>query len=186
MGVGRHPIFNRQEPSLERSIGGPLLQAGHHLRRTFYHRSLDGGSQFPPTIGQPKGLAAGDWRRHAEIRRKVRLGVQSSRSLDTRASKQRLAARRVAAPPAESPDSLTLLYLCLAPSLEPGRDVLGSSAAHRMTSAAHPRTKPCGQRRRMTQRADVPCPRPRFVPGHPNLTRPGAPLCAAADPSRPQ
>ena len=82
MGVGRHPIFNRQEPSLERSIGGPLLQAGHHLRRTFYHRSLDGSTQFPPTIGQPKGLAAGDWRRHAEIRRKVRLGVQLSRSLD--------------------------------------------------------------------------------------------------------
>ena len=61
MGVGRHPIFSRQEPSLERSIGGPLLQAGHHLCRTFNHCSLNGGSQFPPTIGQPKGLAAHNW-----------------------------------------------------------------------------------------------------------------------------
>ena len=46
------------------------------------------------------------------------------------ASKQRLVARHVAAPPAESPDSLTLSYLCLAPTLQPGRDVLGSNAAH--------------------------------------------------------
>ena len=61
MGVGRHPIFNCREPSLERSIGGPLLQAGHHLCRTSYHGGLDGGTQFPPTIGQPKGLAAGNW-----------------------------------------------------------------------------------------------------------------------------
>ena len=100
------------------------------------------------------------------------------------ASKQRLAARRVAAPPAEYPDSPTLMYLCRAPSSQPGRDVLGSGAAHQKTSAARPRTKPCGQRRRMKQRADV--PRPRCVPGRQNSTRPGAPLCAATDPSRPQ
>ena len=92
----------------------------------------------------------------------------------------------VAVPPVESPNSLTLLYLCLAPSLEPGRDVLGSSVAHRMMSVARPRMKACGQRRRMTQRVDVPCTRPKFVPGLPNLTCPGAPLCAAADPLRPQ
>ena len=63
--------------------------------------------------------------------------------------------------PAESPDSPTLMYLCLAPSSQPGRDVLGSSAAHQMTSVAHPRTKLCGQRWRMKQRVDV--LRPRFV-----------------------
>ena len=33
---------------------------------------------------------------------------------------------------------------------------------------------------------DVPCLCPKFVPGRSNLTRPGAPLFAAADPSRPQ
>ena len=100
------------------------------------------------------------------------------------ASRQRLVVRRIAAPPAESPDSPTLMYLCLAPSSQPGRDVLGSSTVRRMMSAAHPRMKPCGQRRRMKQRVDVPCPQ--FVPGCQNSTRPGAPLCAAADPSRPQ
>ena len=46
------------------------------------------------------------------------------------ASKQRLAAQRVAAPPAESPNLLTLTYLGLALSLKPGQDVLGSNAAH--------------------------------------------------------
>ena len=35
------------------------------------------------------------------------------------------------------------------------------------------------------QRVDIPCPCPKFVPGLPNLTRPGAPLFAATDPSRP-
>ena len=100
------------------------------------------------------------------------------------ASKQRLAAQRVAAPPAEYPDSPTLKYLCRAPSSQPGQYVLGSSAAHQITSAAHPRTKLCGQRRRMKQRADV--PHPRCVLGRQNSTHPGAPLCAAADPSRPQ
>ena len=100
------------------------------------------------------------------------------------ASKQRLAARHVAAPPAESPNSPTLMYLCRAPSSQLGRDVLGSSAVHQMTSAACPRTKPCGQRQRMKQRADV--PHPRCIPGRQNSTRPGAPLCTAADPLRPQ
>ena len=66
MGVGQHPIFNHQEPSLERSIGGLLLQLGHHLRRTFYHHCLDGSTQFPPTIGQPERLAAGNWRGQVE------------------------------------------------------------------------------------------------------------------------
>ena len=75
MGVGQHPIFNRQEPSLERGIGGPLLQAGHHLHRTFYHRCLDGSTQFPPTVGQPERLAAGNWRGQAEIHHKVWLDV---------------------------------------------------------------------------------------------------------------
>ena len=92
----------------------------------------------------------------------------------------------VAAPPAESPDSLTLTYLGLAPSLEPGQDILGSDAAHWMMSTVHPWTKPCGQRRRRTQQVDVPCLCPKFVPGLPNLTCPGAPLFAAADPSRPK
>ena len=100
------------------------------------------------------------------------------------ASKQRLAAQHIAAPLAESPGLLTLLYLCLAPSLQPCQDVLGSNAAHLMTSVAHPRMKPCGQWWRMMQWVDVPCPCPKFVPGRPNSTRPGAPLFAAADPSR--
>ena len=100
------------------------------------------------------------------------------------ASKQRLAARHIAVPPAEYPDSPTLMYLCRAPSSQPGRDVLGSGVAHQMTSAACPRTKPCGQRWRMKQRVGV--QHPRCVPGRQNSTRPGAPLCAATDPSRPQ
>ena len=159
---------------------------GHHLRRTFHHRCLDGSTQFPPTVGQPERLAAGNWRGQAKIHRKVRLSIQFVEASGHGASKQRLAAWRVAVPPAESPNLLTLSYLCLAPSLKPGRDVLGSNTAHRMTSLAYPRMKLCGQQWWMMQQVDIPCPCPKFVPGLPNLTRPGAPLCAAADPLRPQ
>ena len=102
------------------------------------------------------------------------------------ASKQKLAVLGVAAPLVESPDSLTLTYLGLAPTLQLGLDVLGSDVVHRMTSAACPRMKPCGQWRWRTQRADVPCPRPKFIPGHPNLSRPGTLLFAAADLLKPQ
>ena len=31
MGVGQHPVLDCQKPSLERGIGGPVLQMGHHL-----------------------------------------------------------------------------------------------------------------------------------------------------------
>ena len=41
------------------------------------------------------------------------------------------------APGMNLPDSLTLTNLGLAPALQPGRDVLGFGAAHRMMSAAH-------------------------------------------------
>ena len=47
------------------------MQAGHHLSRTFYHHHLDRRSQFPPTIGQPERLAAGNRRGQAEIHRKT-------------------------------------------------------------------------------------------------------------------
>ena len=89
-------------------------------------------------------------------------------------------------PPAESPNSPTLTYLGLAPALQLGQDALGSDAVHQMTSAACPRMKPCGQRWWRTQWVDVTCPRPKFVPRRPNLSHPGAPLFAAADPFRPQ
>ena len=102
------------------------------------------------------------------------------------ALKQRLAAWHVVAPPAESPNSLTLMYLGLAPSLKSGRDVLGSDMAHRMTSAVHSQTKLCGQWWWRMQQVDIPCLCPNFVPGRPNLSCPGTPLFAAADPSRPQ
>ena len=62
MGVGQHPVLDRQKPSLERGISGLLLQMGQHLSRTSYHHSLNGRAQFPPTIQQPKGLAAGRWK----------------------------------------------------------------------------------------------------------------------------
>ena len=121
-----------------------------------------------------------------EIRHKVQLSIQSSRHLDTvpQSGGWRHGVQRC--PPAESPDSLTLSYLCLAPSLQLGRDVLESNMVRRMTSAVHPRIKPCGQQQQMMQWVDIPCPRPKFVPGGPNLTHPGAPLFAAADASRPQ
>ena len=102
------------------------------------------------------------------------------------ALKQRLAVQCIVAPPVESPDSLTLTYLGLAPTLQLGWDVLWSDAVHCMISAACPQTKPCGQWWWRMQRVDVPCPHPKFAPGHPNLSHPGAPLFAAADPSRPQ
>ena len=159
---------------------------GHHLCRTLNHRCLDGRAQFPPTIRQPERLAAGNWRGQAEIHRKVQLGVQSARRSGCDASKQKLAAQCIVTPPAESPDSLTLTNLGLAPALQPGQDVLGSGMACRMTSTVHPQMKLCGQRWWKMQWVDDPCPCPKFVPEHPNLSHPGALLFAAVNPPRPQ
>ena len=101
------------------------------------------------------------------------------------ASKQKLAAWRIVVPPAESPDLLTLTNLGLAPTLQLGQDVLGFGTAHQMMFAAHPWMKPCGQRWQEMQQVDNLCPCPKFVPGCPNLSHPGAPLYAAVNPSRP-
>ena len=101
------------------------------------------------------------------------------------ASRQKLAAWRLAAPPAESPNSLTLTNLGLAPTLQLGQDVLGYGTVHQMISAAHLWTKPCGQWQRKMQWVDNPCPCPKFVPGCPNLSHPGVLLFAAINPSRP-
>ena len=54
-----------------------------------------------------------------------------------------------------------------------------------MMFAVHPWMKLCGQRWQEKQQVDNPCPCPKSVPGHPNLSRPGAPLSAAVSPSRP-
>ena len=71
MGVGQHLIFKRQKLSLERGVGGLLLQVGYHLSQALHHCHLDGGAQFPPTIWQPKGLAASHRGRQVEICHKV-------------------------------------------------------------------------------------------------------------------
>ena len=122
-----------------------------------------------------------------EIRHKVRLGIQLSWASGRNASKQKLVVQHVAAPPAESPDSQTLTNLGLAPTLQPGRDVLGYSVAASLNDVcdACPWMKLCGQQRQKMQWVDDPCPHPKFVPGRPNLSRPGAPLFAAVNPSRP-
>ena len=82
MGVGQHPVLDYQKPSFERGISGPLLQTGHHLHQTFYHRSLDGHSQFPPTIGQPERLAAGYWGGQVEIRQSLAWHLNGAWHLD--------------------------------------------------------------------------------------------------------
>ena len=56
---------------------------------------------------------------------------------------------------------------------------------HQKIFAAHPWMKPCGQWWWEKQQVDDLCPRPKPVPGHPNLSHPGAPLYAAVSPSRP-
>ena len=48
-----------------------------------------------------------------------------------------------------------------------------------------PWMKPCGQQQQEKQQVDNLCPCPKCVPGHPNLSHPGAPLYAAVSPSRP-
>ena len=107
-----------EKPSLERKH-----RWAHSYKRVticaelFHHRNLDGGTQFPPTIGQPKGLAASGLEKACGNPPQSLAQRPVIEESGCGASKQRLVARRIAAPPAESPDSLTLLYLCLAPLL---------------------------------------------------------------------
>ena len=101
------------------------------------------------------------------------------------ASKQKLAAWRIAVPLAESPDLLTLINLGIAPTLQVGQDVLGFGTANWMMFVAHPWMKPYGQWWQEMQLVDDFCPCPKFVTGRPNLSRLGAPLYAAVNPSRP-
>ena len=102
---------------------------GHHLCQTFNHRRLDGRTQFPPTIGQPERLAAGNKRGQVEICHSSAqhpIGVASG----CVTLKQKLAARRIAAPPVEAPNLLTLMKNGLVLTLWPGQDILGFGAEH--------------------------------------------------------
>ena len=51
-----------------------------------------------------------------------------------------------------------------------------------MMFAACPWMKPCGQWQQEKQQVDNLCPCPKSVPGHPNLSHPGAPLSVAVSP----
>ena len=82
MGVGWYPVLDRHKPRFKRGISGPLLQIGHHLSQTFYHHSLDRHAQFPPTVWQPKGWAAGYRGGQAEICCKVWISIQMAWHLD--------------------------------------------------------------------------------------------------------
>ena len=76
MGVGQHPVLDHQKPSFERGIGGPCSYKQVTIcTKLFTIASLDGCTQFPPTIGQPERLAAGYWGGQVEIHHKVWLSI---------------------------------------------------------------------------------------------------------------
>ena len=64
-------------------VSGPVLEGGLLFAPNFLTiASLDGHTQFPPTVRQPERLAAGNRRGQVEIRHKVQLGIQSAWRLD--------------------------------------------------------------------------------------------------------
>ena len=122
-----------------------------------------------------------------EIRRKVRLGIQSVHGIWMRCLTAVVSgAAGSRCTPAESPDLQTLMILGSCSHFTAGlRYTRVWCGALNDVCSASIGMKLCGQWWWKMQWVDNPCPCPKFVLGRPNLSHPGAPLYAAVNPSRP-